>query len=72
MAIDLVPLAPASEARASDELEVTHWLNAEGYIACKGLHVLRNVRLQLGYLVTNDPARVTCPSCAAVRERGAA
>jgi hypothetical protein len=72
MAVNLVPLAPANDAHASDEVEVTHWLTAEGYIACKGLHVLRNVRLQLGFLVTNDPERVSCPSCVAVRTRGVA
>lgn len=57
----------------SGEDERTHGLTAHGIIACRGIHVVKAVRQQLGYRVhalTGDPrvdaARVTCPECRAI------
>jgi hypothetical protein len=69
MSIPVLDLSSESES----EDERTHGLTVHGIVACRGLHIVRAVRQQLGYRVhaltgnqAVDAARVTCPECRAI------
>lgn len=49
-----------------------HMLTPYGTILCRGIHVVRAVRLDLGYVVTTDAERVRCEACRAILDRAAA
>jgi hypothetical protein len=69
----VLDLSAANDGRAEDEVEVVHGLTPHGLVACRGIHVVRAVRLQLGYVVRAltgdaelDGEAITCPDCRAV------
>lgn len=49
--------------------EIVHELSAEGIIWCRGIHVVRAVRQDLGLTVTSDETRTTCGVCITARNR---
>lgn len=63
--------APANDTGAEDDR--VHGLTAHGYIACRGIHVVTNVKKRLGFRVHAltgdtllDGEAINCGECCAI------